>query len=163
MASEEEIRAALIAAMALPPEEHADWLRHAEHQLYAHRACLNRFKKMYDVSTVGARIRSARASLGMSQEQLAIRMGPDVHQGDVSGWERGKRALPAERLRTLCAVCGVSKEWILGLSDEGGPKVPGEQLRKQVTRGWKSKRDYWAAYAKAKKERQQVNGRRAPR
>lgn len=156
----EEIRTRLIDAMALLPEEHADWLQHAEAQLYAHRACLHRFKRMYDVSSVGGRIRTARVALGMSQEQLAIRMGPDIYQGDVSGWERGKRALPADKLRTLCAICGVSKEWVLGMSDDGGPGVPGEQLRKKVTRRWKQKRDYWDAYTKAKKEREKLNRRR---
>lgn len=151
----EEVKQRLIDAMALPKEEHADWLKHAEHKLYAHRATERPWERMYDVSTVGARIRTARTHLGMSQEQLAIRMR--VHQGDVSGWERGVRNMPAELLVRFCAVCKIRKEWVLGLSEDGGPPLPEGQLRKKITRRWKERRDYQEQKAKAKAERARLN------
>ena len=155
MSDLDAVKQRLIDAMALPPEEHHDWLRHAEHRLYAHRAIEQPWTKQHDVSTVGGRIRTARTALGLSQEQLAIRMR--IYQGEVSGWERGARGLPVDKLRTLCAVLAVKKEWILGLSDEGGPPIPHAQLRKKITRNWKEKRDYLDAKMRAKREAEKLN------
>ncbi len=157
----DEVQKRLIDAMALDPKDHADWLEIAEERLYAHRARENPFKRAYDVSTVGARIRTAREVCGMSIGQLALRLGIDKR--DVSAWERGRRNLPAAIFPRLCLVLGVRQAWVLGTSEEGGPPVPAGQLRKRITKRWKERKDFIEARAKARKELALIDAKYRPK
>jgi transcriptional regulator with XRE-family HTH domain len=152
----EEARQRLIDAMALDAKHHAGWLEIAEQKLVAARARENPFKRMWDVSTVGGRMLMAREVCGMSREQAAIRIGTSASM--YGRWERGKANIPAMRFRTVCLVLGVRERWLLGETEEGGPPVPKEQLRRRVTRRWKERQDYLAARAKARKELAALNG-----
>ncbi len=154
----EEVRQRLIDAMALDPSDHEGWVQIAEERLYAHRARMHPFKRAYDVSTVGARIRTAREVCGMSIPQMALRLGVDPR--DVSGWERGRRNLPADMLPRLCLVLGVKQAWVLGTSEEGGPPVPTGQLRKRITERWKQRKDFLAARDRAREEMRRLNAYR---
>ncbi len=156
----EEVRQRLIDAMALDPKDHEGWLAIAEERLYAHRARQHPFKRAYDVSTVGARIRTAREVCGMSIAQMALRLG--VHMRDLSAWERGRRNLPADLFPRLCLVLGVKQAWVLGKSDEGGPPVPTGQLRKRVTERWKQRKDFLEARDKAREEMRRLNAQYRP-
>lgn len=154
----EEVMERLIDAMALSPAQRPDWLEIAEHRLTAHRARLvsQRFRRMYDVSTVGARMRTAREVCGMSQTQASIRIG--VSANTYREWELGRRNMPADRLRTVSLVLGVRERWLLEGGDEGGPAVPREQLRKRITQHWKDRQTYLAAKKKARAEVARLNG-----
>lgn len=151
----DDVRRRLIDAMALPDAEHAHWLEIAEQKLYAERARLNPFKRMYDVSTVGARMRTARQVCGMGLAQAAIRMG--VNPSHLSLWERGKRNLPANKLHVIALVLGVKLKWLLMETDEGGPPVPREQLRKRITQHWKDRQTALTNRAKARAEAAKLN------
>jgi transcriptional regulator with XRE-family HTH domain len=64
---------------------------------------------MAESRSLGEAIRLRRLELGMSQEELAERIGPDVRQSDVSRLERGKILFPRlERLNQIAAALGVS-------------------------------------------------------
>ncbi len=64
---------------------------------------------MAESRSLGEAIRLRRTELGMSQEELAEKIGPDVRQSDVSRLERGKILFPRlERLNQIAAALGVS-------------------------------------------------------
>ncbi len=57
------------------------------------------------------RIRVARQRAGLSQQELASRLG--ISRGAVSNWENDSGTLPAtERLQRIAVVTGVSFEWL---------------------------------------------------
>lgn len=64
---------------------------------------------MAESRSLGEAIRLRRLELGMSQEELAERIGPDVRQSDVSRLERGKILFPRlERLNQIATALGIS-------------------------------------------------------
>jgi two-component system alkaline phosphatase synthesis response regulator PhoP len=64
---------------------------------------------MAESRSLGEAIRLRRLDLGMSQEELAERIGPDVRQSDVSRLERGKILFPRlERLNQIASALGMS-------------------------------------------------------
>jgi transcriptional regulator with XRE-family HTH domain len=64
---------------------------------------------MAESRSLGEAIRLRRLDLGMSQEELAERIGPDVRQSDVSRLERGKILFPRlERLHQIAGALGMS-------------------------------------------------------
>jgi transcriptional regulator with XRE-family HTH domain len=64
---------------------------------------------------VGARIRVRRSLAGMSQTQLAGRIGVTFQQ--VQKYERGTNRIGASRLMQICAVLEVTPAWLF----EGAP------------------------------------------
>lgn len=64
---------------------------------------------MAESRSLGDAIRLRRLELGISQEELAERIGPDVRQSDVSRLERGKILFPRlERLNQIATALGMS-------------------------------------------------------
>lgn len=64
---------------------------------------------MTESRSLGEAIRLRRVEMGMSQEELAERIGPDVRQSDVSRLERGKILFPRlERLNQIASALGIS-------------------------------------------------------
>lgn len=139
-----------------------DWLDRAEHLLDGEWRMRQR-RTIYDVTTVGGRIRAAREAMGLSQEQLGIRIG--VPQTLVSSWERGKADLPVRMLVKLSAALQrvTTRAWLVMESDEGGPKVPKDVLGKRHTRDgyeWMNKKRAWQ---KAQAEAERRNAERLAR
>jgi transcriptional regulator with XRE-family HTH domain len=63
------------------------------------------------MTRLARRIRKARLSTGMSQRELAIRLG--VTRGAVANWESANATLPAtERLQRIANTTGVAFEWL---------------------------------------------------
>ena len=65
----------------------------------------------------GRRIRQARLELGLSQEDLAVKLqllGLQVSQMAVSRMETGKRIIPDFELPVLAQALGVTTDWLLG-------------------------------------------------
>jgi transcriptional regulator with XRE-family HTH domain len=119
-----------------------DWLEEACRMLVAHRNLRNR-TRTYDATTIGNRIRIAREAAGLTQRELAFRIG--VSHFWVAGWERGLRPLPARKIPGLCMSLGVKRGWLLFFEEGGGPKLRNATLRRQRTpkeermvRSWKS-------------------------
>ena len=69
---------------------------------------------------LGERIASARQQAGLTQEQLAQKLG--VTQRVVTYWERKPVALKPEQLSTLSATLGVTADFLLGRAE---PKARG--------------------------------------
>lgn len=64
----------------------------------------------------GSRVREARLRLGLSQEEVAIRLqllGLQIGQMAVSRIETGKRLVPDFELPIIAEALGVSTEWLL--------------------------------------------------
>ena len=63
-------------------------------------------------SDFGARLHAAREAAGLSQAQMAEKLG--IHQTSYAAWERHTVALRPEQIKTLADLCGVSVEHLLG-------------------------------------------------
>jgi transcriptional regulator with XRE-family HTH domain len=84
---------------------------------------------------IGARIRDARRRYGMTQKELAKRIG--MHQNSLCDIERGKRQPLANRIAQIAEVLHVSTDVLHGLRewDENGgfpphfvaPHAPGSE------------------------------------
>ena len=58
------------------------------------------------------RLRNARETANMSQEQMASRIG--VTMGTIASWEKGLSAPRANRLQMLASLLNVPLLWLLG-------------------------------------------------
>ena len=67
------------------------------------------------------RIQTCRKQAGLSQEQLAERLG--VSRQAVSKWETGEATPELSKLAALCSVLNVSADWLL---NDIGPEPPQE-------------------------------------
>lgn len=69
----------------------------------------------------GGRLRAARRAAGLTQQQLAARLG--VPATGVANWENGYRSPRADRLRELARLVGVEPAGLVGSStDPTGPR-----------------------------------------
>lgn len=64
-----------------------------------------------EAATLGDRLAAAREAAGLSQTQLATRLG--VRQKTLSGWENDSAEPRANRLQMLAGMLGVSIMWLL--------------------------------------------------
>jgi transcriptional regulator with XRE-family HTH domain len=87
---------------------------------------------------MGGRIRAARESLGLGQQELAERVG--VHFMSVSRWELGKQAIGGTSLIELGRALGVSADW-LSSGDGPMPSFIREDLIEDVSRDTDSRVD----------------------
>ena len=62
------------------------------------------------------RLKQLREDAGISQAQLAIKLG--VRQSTVGMWENGKNKPQNAKLESLASMFGVSTDYLLGRSDE---------------------------------------------
>ena len=76
-------------------------------------------------ATFGDRLAAAREAAGMSQKQLAKRMG--VKLGTINGWENDLNEPRANRLSMMAGILNVSIVWLL--TGEGdGLTAPDEEV-----------------------------------
>jgi transcriptional regulator with XRE-family HTH domain len=66
--------------------------------------------------TIGKNIRKARRDLELTQDELAERLA--VTESAVSQWELGKTVPDLMLIPTLCAVLGVTSDWLLSVNAE---------------------------------------------
>lgn len=67
-----------------------------------------------------ARLRDARERGGMTQAELARRLGY-TQRGNISPYERGKVSPTLDLCERMAEELAVDPEWLAGWSDEGGP------------------------------------------
>ncbi|MCR5682374.1 MAG: helix-turn-helix domain-containing protein [Clostridiales bacterium] len=79
--------------------------------------------------TIGKNIRKARRDLDMTQDALAERLA--VTESAVSQWESGKTVPDLMIVPALCAVLGVTSDWLLGVDAEKRREEVGE-IKKQA-------------------------------
>lgn len=72
---------------------------------------------------LGERLRQARESLGLTQEQAAVLC--DVTKRSIQNWERGQNKMSARGLMGLAKGLRVSSDWLLGLSQSRSPMANG--------------------------------------
>lgn len=83
---------------------------------------------------LGERIARARQQAGLTQIQLAKKLG--VTQRIVTYWEREAAGLRADQLASLAEVLGVSSEYFLGREQKArgkGPTGKAHQIFEQVS------------------------------
>lgn len=86
-----------------------------------------------DGTAISGRIRQAREALGLSEQDLANRLG--VTAETVTEWESGGRDPRSNRVIMLAGVLGVSAHWLLDGSADVGPSErsgPAASLRAQL-------------------------------
>ena len=71
--------------------------------------------------TLGEKLKTLRASRGLSQEQLAAEL--NVSRQAVSKWECGDAAPDLDKLRAICAYFGVTTDHLIWENEEDAPKV----------------------------------------
>lgn len=72
--------------------------------------------------TVGHRIRLARSLIGISQTDLASRIGVSFQQ--VQKYEKGANRVAAQRLREIASAVGQPLDWFFGDADDTLPPSP---------------------------------------
>ena len=78
-----------------------------------------------DNATFGDRVAAAREALGLTQSQLASRLG--VRLGTVQNWETDRSEPRANKLQMLAGLLNVSIVWMLTGEGEGAPApIPGD-------------------------------------
>lgn len=70
---------------------------------------------------VGQRIRDRRKVLGLSQRELALRLGISFQA--VQRWERGETFPRKESLSKLLDILQVGADWLVGIPSLSGPDV----------------------------------------
>ena len=70
-----------------------------------------------ETTTFGDRVTGAREAAGMSQAELAKRIGVKVKT--VRGWENDQSEPRANKLQMLAALLGVSMMWLMSGQGEG--------------------------------------------
>lgn len=84
-----------------------------------------------DAATFGDRLAAAREALGLSQSQLASRLG--VRLGTVQNWESDRSEPRANKLQMLAGLLNVSIVWLLTGQGEGGVEAEAAALDAEET------------------------------
>ena len=85
-----------------------------------------------DRATLGDRISGAREAAGLSQQDLARRLG--VGEGTIRSWEEDRAEPRANRISMLSGMLGVSLRWLLNGEGEGPAPEQAEELPDEVGR-----------------------------
>lgn len=85
----------------------------------------------------GERLKAARLKAGLTQSELALRIGDKESKSQISKYERGERSLPRKKLETAAKVLGVSEIYLLGYDGSRVAPTPSNivDLSKEFKRG----------------------------
>ena len=79
------------------------------------------------MSELARRVRERRAALGLSQEELADRMGYRS-KSSITKLEKGVNDLPQSKLEELAAALDTTPAWLLGIETAAAPPPGFEPL-----------------------------------
>ncbi|MFV1441338.1 helix-turn-helix domain-containing protein [Phaeobacter sp. JH20_36] len=79
-----------------------------------------------DAATFGDRVAAARDAAGMTQAQLARRLG--IKKSTLTGWEQDLSEPRANKLSMMAGLLNVSMRWLLTGEGEGMEAPAGEQM-----------------------------------
>ncbi|MEK0163977.1 helix-turn-helix domain-containing protein [Phaeobacter sp. A36a-5a] len=79
-----------------------------------------------DAATFGDRVAAARDAAGMTQAQLARRLG--IKKSTLTGWEQDRSEPRANKLSMMAGLLNVSMRWLLTGEGEGMEAPAGEQM-----------------------------------
>ena len=91
--------------------------------------CARTSSKDRENPEMGRRLRSKREEMGLSQKDVAARIG--ITPGAYQNYEYGKE-ISSGRLVQICAVLECSPNWLLGYHDKGQHLAPDSLLLKQL-------------------------------
>ena len=74
------------------------------------------------MSTIGARLRQAREARGMSLQDLSKNNAILKNAGHLQEFEDGLMTFYDRDIIALCRALDISADWLLGLSEQGGPE-----------------------------------------
>lgn len=77
-----------------------------------------------------ARLRSTRKSIGLSQKELAEKIG--VKPTTLGNWETGIATPRTEELKKLASVLGVSIDYLLGMVDDPNGRIELNDISKML-------------------------------
>ncbi|MGR3491057.1 MAG: helix-turn-helix domain-containing protein [Shimia sp.] len=83
-----------------------------------------------DRATLGDRIAAARDAVGLTQEELAARLG--VKFKTLISWEEDRQEPRANRVSMMSGILGVSIPWLITGSGPGAPVVANADLRAEL-------------------------------
>jgi transcriptional regulator with XRE-family HTH domain len=116
----------------------------------------------HERSEFGARLTGARQRLGLSQAQVAERLG--VTQQTYAGWERRTTALRPEYITHLAGILDVDVDFLLGYEPRpghaGGPVGKARRVFEAVSRLPRSQQQRILGVVEDLLAAQRVNGRR---
>ncbi len=78
------------------------------------------------VYEIGKKIKELRKEAGLTQKQLAKMVNKS--ETGFASWEQGLSEPNVNDIRLLCSILDVSADYLLGLEDELGEKLPYEIL-----------------------------------
>ena len=96
--------------------------------------CARTTSKDRENPEMGKRLRNRREELGLSQKDVANRIG--VTPGAYQNYEYGKE-ISSGRIIQICAVLECSPNWLLGYHDTGRQLAPDSLLLKQLKNAFK--------------------------
>lgn len=82
--------------------------------------------------TIGERIKNRRVELGMTQQELADKVGYKAKTA-ISKIEAGERDLRQTKIRPMAEALDTSIEYLMGWDEEEEPKPVGYDMLKQFT------------------------------
>ena len=81
-------------------------------------------------SEIGARIKKARESCGLKQDEVAKKL--HVTLTAYQNYEYGKRDIKSSMILSICAILKCSPNWLLGYSEEGAHLAEGSLMLHQL-------------------------------
>lgn len=72
-------------------------------------------KKKDKIMQINDRLKKARKEAGLTQKQLAEKMGIMYQQ--LYKYEAGKQEMTASKLKAFCEICKADANWILGIGE----------------------------------------------
>lgn len=84
--------------------------------------------KLYDLTTIGGRLRCARECAGMRQSELGRRIGMPARS--ISAMELGRMYMPAVKVAGICMSLSIKRTWLLD-GKGPGPAAPYGILRSE--------------------------------
>lgn len=100
---------------------------------------------------IGLRIRNRRISLGISQEELASRMGLKS-KSTICKIERGEDNLTADSVKKYAKALNVTPEWLYGNEDANGNKTIKQLLMEVQSEEDVKAKELYKLYANATPE-----------
>ena len=97
---------------------------------HTENAAADEFDWTEDVSTFGDRLARAREFAGMSQAQLARRLG--VKTATIVNWEADRSEPRANRLQMLAGLVNVSIVWLMTGEGDGGPTMHADHIAPEI-------------------------------
>ena len=108
-------------------------------------------------ATLGDRIAGARERAGLTQAELARRLG--VRLATLTGWEDDRAEPRANQLQTLAGLLGVSMKWLMSGVGEGVPPPPEADRDATLARLLGELREARMAHARAGEKLAKVEAR----